>query len=339
MVEEKNIEVIQLAFDHCPIGACIYDADSDLIYVNEAFLKLTKTELRNVEKDKYKTLVHPNDRENVDRRWKAAKETSPFHFDMTYRLSLSDESALWVNVKSNILYQNGVIIGYLDMFQDQTEEKNYEERIITEIMESEDLERRRFANELHDGLGENLTAAFLNLETIRETMNGLDKDTRDKFNKGVSFINEAITETRSIAHNIMPKAIDDFGFVITVEGMIEGLREVTDIEFTVYHNLEDNRINSTVELNLYRITQEVLNNVLKHSKAKLATIQLLNYKDHVILTIEDDGRGFNLNELGQNLTDFGISSMRNRANSISASMNIDSHINKGTTITIEAPLE
>ena len=136
----------------------------------------------------------------------------------------------------------------------------------------------------------------------------------------------------------MPKAIDDFGFVITVEGMIEGLKEVTDIEFTFYHNLEDSSLNSTLEFNLYRITQEALNNVLKHSKATRTTIQLIKYDDQVILTIEDNGQGFNLDELGFNLMDFGISSMKNRANSLSANLNIDSFIGKGTTITIEAPI-
>ncbi|NQY68085.1 MAG: PAS domain-containing sensor histidine kinase [Flavobacteriales bacterium] len=334
-----KLKEIKKAFSYCPLGVNIFNTSLDLVYANDIYFNLTNTVLGDIESAKYLDVIHPNDIDNVLSTWKTKMEISPYEFDMTYRLKLIDGKVIWVNVKSRMILDNGELLGFIDIVQDKSEEKNYEEKILTEIMESEDMERRRFANELHDGLGQNLTAAFLNLETIRDKVSSLDIEAVEKFNTGVNFISEAINETRSIAHNIMPKAIDDFGFTITVEGMIEGLKEVSTIVFTFYHNLGESRISAATEFNLYRITQEAINNILKHSEAKQATIQLIKHETNVILTIEDDGVGFNKEKIGKGSMDFGINSMINRANSIMASINIDSHVNQGTTLTIEAPIQ
>ncbi len=217
-----------------------------------------------------------------------------------------------------------------------TDKHKEKERMISKILETEDRERSRFAKELHDSLGQNLTVASLNFNFVKKKIDKLDQDTQQKFEAGFSFLKEAIQESRNIAHNLMPQAISDFGYILAIESLIENLSQSTNIEFTFYNNLKGNRLPEDHELSLFRITQEAINNILKHAEATIVTIQLIKHIDSVILTIEDNGKGFQTQTHKRN--SFGLNSMRNRASALSGVLDIEGAPGKGTSITLEIPL-
>ena len=116
--------------------------------------------------------------------------------------------------------------------------------------------------------------------------------------------------------------------------MVDSLKGATDTQFKFYSNYEPGRLSQASELGLYRITQEAVNNSVKHAKAKTITIQLMCYPDIVILTIEDDGIGFD-SKISDDVSRFGLNSMENRARSLNAEFSLDSEKNKGTVITLQ----
>lgn len=261
-------------------------------------------------------------------------DTAQFEYLTEYP---NGEHAIFDTSLVAIREENGEIKYGLYVAQDITEKKKSEEKLIATILETEDRERKRIAKELHDSLGQLLTASSLNLDAIREQIKTLDAKSQKKYQNALEFLTQAIRESRGISHNLMPKAIEDFGLVAAVESMLEGLIAATPARFVFYQNLEEKRLPYTLELALYRITQEAVTNILKYASAKEVIIQLMMYPDMVILTIDDDGRGFDPKELDPK-NSFGITGMKNRVSSFGGVFSLDSGAGRGTLITIEIPL-
>ena len=202
------------------------------------------------------------------------------------------------------------------------------------LVEVEDKERRRLARELHDSLGQQLTAISLNFASLRQEFRNMSNEGKDKFSLGMNLLRDAMKESRAIAHNLMPQSICDYGFVGAIENLLTNLQSAIDIEFQFYHNLKNSRFNEQVELSLFRITQEAVNNALKHANADTISIQLIKFHDLLILTVEDDGQGF---KAGIESDQFGLNGMELRAFSMSGTMSIDTKPGEGTIITIQIP--
>ena len=205
-------------------------------------------------------------------------------------------------------------------------------------MDTEDQERKRISKEIHDSLGQTLSAIALNMDMVDKEIDLLSEKQQERFKKVATLVNDAVVESRNIAHNLMPSTLNDFGYSLAVENMIDSLEGATDIQFKFYSNYEPDLLDQTVELGLYRITQEAVNNSIKHSDAKSITIQLMCYPDMVILTIEDDGKGFDPKNTDE-ISRFGLNSMENRARSINAEFSIDSELGKGTVVTLQMHLK
>jgi signal transduction histidine kinase len=154
----------------------------------------------------------------------------------------------------------------------------------------------------------------------------------------MEYLKRSLDDSREIAHRLMPKAIQDFGLVPVVEGMIEELNRNDEINIQFNTNMYGRRVKLSVANNLFKIIQEALNNILKHAKANVVTIQYMLVDNVLHLSIEDDGIGFDKKLFKTNdLSGFGLASMRSRATALSAEFFIDSYPNHGTTIMIELP--
>ena len=212
--------------------------------------------------------------------------------------------------------------------------KGTEQKIIASIINTEDRERKRISKEIHDSLGQTLSAIALNLDKLNQEKSVLSEKQQTRFNKITTLINQAVVESRTIAHNLMPSTLNDFGYSLAVENMLDSLEGATNTQFKFYSNYQPNKLSQDVELGLFRITQEAINNSIKHAKAKSVTIQLMCYPDIIILTIEDDGKGFDVYDTKEK-SRFGLKSMENRARSLNAEFSLDSELEKGTVITLQ----
>lgn len=236
-----------------------------------------------------------------------------------------------------ILYEDKSAI--IAAINDITLLREAEKMVIRSLIEGEDNERKRVAKEIHDSLGQSLTAASLNLNAVQGSLDRIEKRDIERFSLGLGFLNAAIEESRNIAQNLMPKAIDDFGLLPSLRSLFSQIEKSADIKISFYENLRDSsRLSRNVELNLYRITQEALNNVLKHANAGKIFVQLLLHKSEIIYTFEDDGKGFDLPSLSPESKGMGLKSISNRVKAMSGIFEIDSSSGKGTAITIQIPL-
>ncbi len=199
----------------------------------------------------------------------------------------------------------------------------------------EEQERKRVAQELHDGMGSLLSTLRLNAESIDLNDKGLSDKEYFAYQNVIELIDKACSELRNISHNMMPTGLDQFGLV---QQLISIVRKINTSE-TVKVSLDtfgmESRLNKDIELSIYRICLELINNIIKHSKAKNATIQLIRNKNILNIIIEDDGIGFDINSINEGL---GLTSIRSRVDAFNGTITIDSNNQRGTTCIIELPI-
>ena len=138
----------------------------------------------------------------------------------------------------------------------------------------------------------------------------------------------------------MPKAIEDYGIVLSLRSLFNQIEKATELNINFYENFDEKlRLDMQVELNIYRITQEAINNVIKHANASEVFVQLMIHPNEIIYTFEDNGKGFDKMITNAGKKGIGIKSMYNRAKAMSGECDVESSIGEGTTITIVIPIE
>lgn len=221
--------------------------------------------------------------------------------------------------------------------QDITRWKNIEMVAVQSIIETQENERRRIALEIHDGIGPQLSSTILQLETISERIKVKDPETAKELQSLSNVSNEVADELRSISHSLMPRVLLDFGLEAALRGLINRINAGSKCKVEFISSFTGESIDQTIELNLYRIAQELTNNALKHAKATSIFVQLLKNGRHLTLMVEDNGEGFNISEL-KNAEGIGLSNIEMRTKVLGGELNIDSSPGRGSVITVEVLL-
>lgn len=233
---------------------------------------------------------------------------------------------------------------FVFVFHDLTERKKIEhameqirkERIIA-INEAQEKDRLRIATDLHDGLGQILTSASMSLQHMANHLPD-DVGWLPTHVSGImEQINLAIGETKRISHNLIPLALKDFGLVPAVTHLINSANHQQKVRFSFDAFNMDERIDPRLEKTFYRICQEAVNNVLKHARASSAHIQLIKHDETVVLVVEDDGIGFDVEQAGCKDGGLGLASIKERTATFGGSFLINSIIHGGTELIVEIP--
>ncbi|MEX2513112.1 MAG: ATP-binding protein [Cyclobacteriaceae bacterium] len=209
------------------------------------------------------------------------------------------------------------------------------------ILEGQEEERKRISRDLHDGIGQWLTAMKYNLEGVNRVQAAHEKE---KLKVSKNLLSKVIKEIRRISFNLAPSALSDYGIVSVLSRFSKEMTKVSDIE-VVFENRTGfiSRLEGNVENNVYRIVQEAVNNAIKYSQAKKIKIILTHNAYHLNLEIKDDGLGFDLDKLEKtnhfSTSGHGIFNIKERASLINAFCEVNSQIGKGTSIRISIPLE
>lgn len=216
-------------------------------------------------------------------------------------------------------------------------------------MDFQELERRRISRELHDGLGQLLTSIKLRVQQCVAELESSGKkeslgDTWDAMEQVPSLVSEAIQEVRSICSALRPAMLDDLGVLAAISWQCRQCRETlprlrTEVDFL----LEESEIPEAFKTNLYRITQEALNNAVKYAKSDVIRVSMRKVQGTLYLSIEDNGRGFDDDEVGARfsttgITGFGLTSMRERAEAMGGTLIIESNQNIGTNVQVALPI-
>lgn len=200
------------------------------------------------------------------------------------------------------------------------------------VLMGEEKERGRISRDLHDGLGGRLSGTKIFLSNLKN--NVVDSDTKEKLEQSIIQLNACISELRMIAHNIMPESLVNFGLKDALNDLCLNLRDnkKTEISFLFYG--EPFRFDNSIETSFFRITQEAVNNSLKYAESTKIIVQLIQDESWVNLTIQDNGKGFNV-ESFKNKISGGLKNIQARAESFDGRCHIDSRAGIGTEIIVE----
>ncbi|MBD3637945.1 MAG: hypothetical protein HUJ25_11375, partial [Crocinitomicaceae bacterium] len=251
-------------------------------------------------------------------------------FDIDISFDTPKNKVKYVRIICRAVKYDKGIVKIIGTLQDVTEKVKVLEKIAITILETLDRERAHISSEIHDSLTQKLSIVSLHLKNISKKNEVIMHN--EQYQQTLTYLDEAIDESRSIAHNLMPQSIKKFGLVASIEELIESVEsdESPNIQFT--YN-EERRLDSYTELQLFRIVQEALQNILKHAKATSVDISL-EFNESLHLIIKDNGVGFVPIEKIDTTEHLGLSTMHYRAQQLHADLVIESEKNQGTTIKV-----
>ena len=336
-----NLNII----DSCPIPISIIAADMTVIYVNDAFERLTGYSLPEVVglRAPYPWYLEGED-ESTTRRYRAIykdrwgerqlrkKNGDKFWVEFTDKEITLDESGdikvhfiYWVDVtERNILRQNT-------------------QYYVSQITRAQENERKRISRDIHDGAIQLLASLALSVDSLAKNENHNNDHARQSLHDLRRKINAILHDLRFIINELRPNVIDQVGLLAALEHMVEDIREqpTNTIDITVCVYGPSRRLQPEMELMLFRIVQEALNNARRHSEANKVKVNGRYKADSLKLTVVDNGKGF---AVPRRITDLastnrmGIIGMQERVKLLNGIININSRPGKGTVVQATCPI-
>ena len=236
----------------------------------------------------------------------------------------------------------GAIAGVIDITRRKRAEQQIE-RLSRQLLNEHEEARRKMATDLHDELGSTVNMIKLELEMLEKEMSGRSrnelKNRLDELNK---LLVDALDTIRDLSGELRPTLLDDFGLAKALTFHIEKFSKNTNTPTTFQATGELVGFPKDIEISLFRIAQESLLNVQKHAEAKGVIVSLIKEMNSLILTVKDDGKGFNVDEvLEKNAGSycFGLLEMRERTRMVEGQLEISSKLGSGTTVSVKVPIE
>ncbi len=232
--------------------------------------------------------------------------------------------------------EHNQIAGTLSSGIDITKVSQIEQLQMQALHRGQENERKRLAKELHDGLVQTLSAANINLNVLEESIEKLGDDERKAYRKALRFLKEAINDTRSISHDLMPYGLELSGLVPAIQNLCKKLPDSIVVKFSCQDDI--GRLDPHLELGLYRILQELINNIIKHAAADTILIKLSRDEKTITLEVEDNGSGFSgtLDEV--KLNGIGLRNITTRVISLNGKVDIESNRGKGVCVQVVFPI-
>ncbi len=336
---QKFKQDVQIIMHECELlEAKVAKSRSRLAAINRDFQRYSEEEMKEAyqetndlmvqlavtrEREK-QTIIRRND---VERRLKNALET--------------------VGKAEKLVAQVGTVFNYLkgDLHKMDEHFENAESKrlLAIRIIKAQEDERRRIAREMHDGPAQAMSNVVLKAE-ICEKMAEVDMDKAIIELKGLKeVVRSCLKDVRRIIYDLRPMSIDDLGLKPTLQKYIESFSQQYNLRIELKIRGEEPQIkDSNIILIVFRVVQESLNNIRKHSQATSASVQLECIDGNLTVRIKDDGKGFDLSSLGETAADgggFGVLGMKERVELMEGTFNIDSAIGTGTTVRIQLPYE
>lgn len=285
-------------------------------------------ELKNISSD---SMIFNNYISQIESYFRDNTTLSPVALD--YAVA-KDGRIIPVQIRSKILY-SGRNKQVMLMVHDIVDRKENEQMILRTVIETEERERKRFAKDLHDGLGPMLS-------TIKLFINQLDdkdlkkRDRTDMIHKASDMIDEAIATAKDISNNLMPSVIRDFGLIAAIDSFCKKVNATEHIDVFFDPNVVSSGFNKTVEIVLYRIVKELINNTIKYAKARHINITLNERNKRLQMLYEDDGIGFDVQEvMNSRNKGMGLNNIITRAKSVNGTCMIRSVDNQGVSVVVD----
>lgn len=210
-------------------------------------------------------------------------------------------------------------------------EIEYQKDLILATLEVQETERKRIAQDLHDDISSKLNIVSLNSHLLT-TPDLTEEEVSEITGNIINLVSKALTNSRKIAHDLLPPVFDKFGFNAGLEELCFDLNSSKSVEVYYENNAKFNDNDKNRHLHVFRIIQELLNNSIKHGKASAISIIFNENKGIITCTYTDDGVGFDMNALKNKKTGLGMKNIESRIMFLEGSMKIDSAVNKGINV-------
>jgi PAS domain S-box-containing protein len=314
---------------------CIFitDKNGDFLDINIAGYNLFKTAKSSLTGFNLFSLIHKKvEKENFLKEIKGNKNIANF----AIQISGEDETIIDCLISASIIENDKQkIIGYRGIIKDISKQKETENLVFKAIVNTQEAERKRFAKDIHDSIGQQLSAIKFYIGTsVSITSNEKQKKLLIKANDGLV---SALADIRNICFDLMPKTLENFGLAESLEELCKQteVNEALIFKLNIAENFPS--LNKQLEIAIFRVVQEFINNALKHSNANVINIEMLQNNNAIKINLKDNGKGFDIPNSDKK-NGLGLRNVQSRLLPYNGEIVIHSSLGKGTQYKIMVPL-
>ncbi|HLP13905.1 MAG TPA: sensor histidine kinase [Flavobacteriales bacterium] len=206
------------------------------------------------------------------------------------------------------------------------------EKSLQQTLLAQEEERQRIAKDLHDGIVQDLAVIKMNLDQVSTS---ISNEQKNNFNIAKENLEKTTKEVREISHQMMPTALRELGLVPALEDNLQKILPLNNMTYEFFSRGLEERLPEKIEISLYRISQELLNNVIKHSKATHVSLSITKVNKFITMHFEDNGKGFDTNKKSNGI---GLTSLQSRVKIVNGEIRYESGENSGTVAIVRVPL-
>ena len=323
--EKKFYNVFQYSRD----SIIILDENDYILEANVVFQEAIQKDIQEIKSLRITDLMDNETRLIYKDRIKELSNSSPSIHE--YKINIP-------GLENRIVEANSCIIEYkgdnaiLSIIRDITDRKLHEKNIFNAVLQAEEKERSRIAKDLHDGLGPILATLNMYLEWLHEK--GRVDQHPDILNLSMTSVTEAIITLKNISNNLSPHMLEKFGLTSALTAFVERIKKISTVKFKIDSNLKE-RLPLIMEISIYRIITECINNTLKHSSSTEITIKLTMADNCLNFIYADNGQGFDVKSALELQSGMGLHNIQNRIKTLGGKIIIRSIKNIGTEISAE----
>jgi PAS domain S-box-containing protein len=330
-------------FEQSPYGNKLINADLEIIKVNKALIKLLGYSEKELLGRRITDIAHTD----FAKHWKAlqiklwAANKACFCIDTC--LIKKDKTVIWCRITSILLAENGETLGYTilenisgrkaaeqNLKDANSRELLLQKKLLEATINAQENERLLVAEDVHNSLAQSLYGVKLSLNQINLEKLEHKPENDLAIENAKDVLSDCIKECRRISYNLTPSILEQFGLKAAIEDMCKAVKDTVD--FKCYFVGLHGKLPKLLEVTIYRIAQELTTNVVKHAKAKEASIKLSINKKNIIIKVEDDGIGFDVSKIKD--TCIGIRSVENKIHLLNGKIDFVSKPDSGTSITV-----
>jgi PAS domain S-box-containing protein len=335
LAEEQRISHVGSWIWNVATGDCFWSEEHFRIFGLDP--KTFKPTVENTQR-----LIHPEDLPLVERMLEQAVRARS-NFEVDYRIIRPDDGTIRYHhgLGGPLAKEHGELefIGMVVDVTERTRAEQARQQLLQQLVNAQEEERRRISRELHDSLGQHLTALHLGLKSI-QTQDGCPISVADEIQQMRELALQIDAEVERLSFELRPPALDDLGLADALRRHIQQWSATSGIVVDLHlRGLDHERLPSFVETTLYRIVQEALTNVVKHAGVARVSLIIERRRAEVIAIIEDNGRGFDLEAAEAAPRRLGLKSMAERAALAGGRLDIETEPGSGTTIYVHIPLQ
>jgi PAS domain S-box-containing protein len=337
---QETEERFRLVANTAPVLIWMSGPDKLCTFFNQGWLDFTGRSVEQELGEGWASGVHPDDLDRCLRTYSAAFD-SRVPFEMEYRLRRHDGKYRWIMDYGVPRFDTGgAFLGYIGSCMDITDRKLSEEAVLDlsgRLIAAHEEERTRIARELHDDLSQRMALLEISLEELEQETPGLSTPARQRLHKVAEIATEVSSDIHNLSHELHPAKLESLGLVAAIGGFCREFSKQHDLHIQFSHHQADVRFPSDVTLCIFRIVQEALRNIVKHSGTDEARVDLSGHHGQIELCVSDSGVGFDP-EANNGTAGIGLISMRERLRLVGGHISIESKLSCGTRIRVQVPL-